>query len=108
MIEVELEGRSGVGRDEVMQRRWGASELGCMEAGIEGTSHASRGIELMTTWGTLYWLCRISKARWRDAMSSNLVSVSNLRYRLTKELDSDKGRRSLDFEPIRSYYCCKW
>lgn len=84
MIDVELEGMLGVGRDEVIQRRWGVSEVGCTDAGREERSHVSRGMELMTTWGMLYWLCKISKARWRVAMSSNLISVSNLCHRSTK------------------------
>ena len=52
---------------EQMQRREGEEGEELAEGGRMAESQGLYGIEEMTTLGTLYWSCRIFKARLRDA-----------------------------------------
>ena len=49
-----------------------------IDVGNAVDSHGLSGIDVITTFGTLYCSCKIFNARCKDARSSNLVSVKTL------------------------------
>lgn len=50
-----------------------------IDVGNAVDNHGLRGIDVITTLGTLYCSCKIFNARCREARSSNLVSVKTLK-----------------------------
>ena len=63
-----------------------------IDVGNAVDSHGLSGIDVITTFGTLYCSCKIFNARCRDPRSSNLVSVKTLINKRNEFLIKEGGK----------------
>lgn len=91
--------------DEERQRRYPASFSGVggrMCGGKTSRSHGLRGIELITTFGTPYSVCKERRASRKDPISLSSIFV-NVLFQECQNLSGNLGcSHLLDFEPIWS------
>ena len=78
----ELE-REGKDEDEDEEQVLLDRSVWIIDVGNAVDSHGLSGIDVITTFGTLYCSCKIFNARCKEARSSNLVSVKTLIMRKT-------------------------